>query len=310
MQTESVMAQPALGRDLLVSLRPKQWAKNSLVFLALLFSANERWSFSDVAGASLLIWQSLAAFVLFSIVASAQYLANDVIDADRDSHHPRKRHRPIASGRVSRSLALTVAAVLAVGGLAGSFALAPLFALLLAGYLSLMVAYSLSLKHVVIVDVFVIAAGFVLRATGGALAIAVPISPWLYLCTMLGALFLGFAKRRNELAVLRSGAAEHRRILDEYTDGFLDQMINVVAASTLIAYSFYTFSAPNLPSNHAMMLTIPFVLYGIFRYLYLIHVKGLGGSPEEVLFSDRPLVAGIVGWVAVSAAVLLVFRGT
>ena len=215
MRAESVLARPTLGRDLLVSLRPKQWAKNSLVFLALLFSANERWSFSDLANASALIWQSFGAFVLFSMAASAQYLANDVLDAPRDSHHPRKRYRPIASGRVPRPVALALAAALGAGGLAGAYVLAPLFSLLLAGYLALMLAYSLSLKHIVIVDVFVIAAGFVLRAAGGALAIAVPISPWLYLCTLLGALFLGFAKRRNELAVLQGGAGDHRQILDE-----------------------------------------------------------------------------------------------
>lgn len=297
-----------LLRDLLVSLRPKQWSKNSLVFLALLFSANERWSLSDPAGAVDVIGHSLLAFTLFAAVSSAQYLLNDVIDAPQDREHPRKRHRPIAAGRISRGLALVAAVALALVGLAGGAWLAPPLGAVLALYLAAMIGYSTWLKHLVIVDVFVIAGGFVLRAAGGALAIAVPISPWLYLCTLLGALFLGFAKRRNELSVLQHRAANHRRILDEYTAGFLDQMINIVAASTVIAYSFYTFSAPNLPSNHAMMLTIPFVLYGIFRYLYLIHIKGLGGSPEDVLFSDRWLLAGIAGWIVVSAAVLLLAR--
>jgi 4-hydroxybenzoate polyprenyltransferase len=298
-----------LLRDLLVSLRPKQWSKNSLVFLALLFSANERWSFNDPAGVVDVIGHSLLAFALFAAVSSAQYLLNDVIDAPQDREHPRKRHRPIAAGRISRGTAMVTAIALALVGLAGGCWLAPPLGAVLGLYLAVMVGYSAWFKHVVIVDVFVIAGGFVLRAAGGALAIAVPISPWLYLCTLLGALFLGFAKRRNELSVLQHQAANHRRILDEYTAGFLDQMINIVAASTVIAYSFYTFSAPNLPSNHAMMLTIPFVLYGIFRYLYLIHIKGLGGSPEEVLFSDRWLLADIAGWIAVSAAVLLLARG-
>lgn len=301
---------PTQWRALLVSLRPRQWTKNALVFLALLFSINQYWFPSDsLAGVGVLLGRAVAAFLLFCAVASAEYLVNDLVDAPQDREHPVKRLRPLASGQLSTELALAVAAALAAGGVAGGFLLQGAFGLLLLGYCVMMLAYSLALKHLVIIDVFVIAIGFVARAVAGALVIGVPISPWLYLCTILGALFIGFSKRRQELVALGEGATNHRRTLEEYTPELLDQMVSVVTSSTVIAYSLYTFSAEGLPRNHAMMLTIPFVLYGVFRYLYLIHVKNLGGSPEEVLLTDRPLMLTIALWLAVAGVVLLFYRG-
>ena len=294
--------------QLLLSLRPKQWPKNFLVFLALVFSVKQYWNPADLNVAAELLRDSSLAFVLFCVLSGATYIINDLADAPQDREHPTKRYRPIASGGVPTPLALSTAGVLALLGIAGSFLLETSFGLLAMGYTALMIAYSLSLKHMVILDVFVIATGFLLRAVGGALVINVPISPWLYLCTILGALFIGLVKRRQEIVLLEGEAASHRRILDEYSLGLIDQMINVVTPSTVIAYSFYTFSAESLPANHAMMLTIPFVLYGIFRYLYLSHTKSMGGSPEEVLLKDKPLLIDILLWIVVSATVLIVYR--
>jgi 4-hydroxybenzoate polyprenyltransferase len=290
------------------AMRPKQWAKNVMLFAALVFSVNQFWAPAELPTAMALAWRSVLAFLCFCLISSGQYLFNDVVDAPRDRLHPQKRHRPIASGRVSPALALSCAAALLAAGLAGAYLLAPVFAAACLLYLALMFAYSVSLKHVPIVDVFIIAAGFVIRAAAGALVIGVPISPWLYLCTMLGALFLALTKRRQELVLLDDQAAAHRGNLGQYSPTVLDQMINVVTSSTVIAYSVYTFTAASLPSNHAMMLTIPFVLYGIFRYLLLVHERGMGGAPEEVLYTDKPLLIDIVAWVAVSAVILYVFR--
>jgi len=295
--------------DLFRSLRPKQWTKNLLVFLAFVFSVKQYWDPADLALTSVLLLDSSLAFVLFCALSAATYLINDLVDAPQDREHPLKRLRPIAAGRIPTSLAVATACVLAALGVVGSFVLEYSFGLVAVGYTVLMLAYSVSLKHIVILDVFAIAAGFLLRAVGGALVIRVPISPWLYLCTILGALFIALIKRRQEIVLLEQQASNHRRILDEYSTVLLDQMINVVAPSTVIAYSLYTFSAESLPANHAMMLTIPFVLYGIFRYLYLTHSKNMGGSPEEVLIKDRPLVCDVLLWVVVSGAILVLFRG-
>jgi 4-hydroxybenzoate polyprenyltransferase len=289
-------ARRGLVAGLLVSLRPKQWTKNLLLFLALIFSLR--------LGEPDLLARTVLAFVAFSGLASGTYLINDIIDAERDRQHPAKRHRPIAAGAVPVAPALGLAGMLIVGAMAMAAALATPFALTLLLYLALTLSYSLQLKHMVIVDVLAVAAGFVLRAAAGATVIDVPISPWLYVCTILGALLLALGKRRHELVLLESDVVRTRRILQEYTVPFLDQMISVVTAATIIAYSLYTFSAENLPDNQAMMLTIPFVLYGTFRYLYLVHLKGAGGSPEELLLSDRALVATVVGWVLASIAIL------
>jgi len=300
-------ANPVLA--LLRALRPRQWTKNGMVFLALVFSVNQYWSPGNTAVAANLLLRCLATFALFCMIASAEYLVNDVRDAPQDRLHPQKRRRPIASGALSPVVALVVAAVLATASLVGSYLMSPALAAVVAVYAVMMGCYSFGLKRVVILDVFVIALGFVLRAGAGAVAIGVPVSPWLYMCTVLGALFLALAKRRAELTLLQGAAGSFRSNLEEYTPALLDQMIGVVTPSAVIAYSLYTFTAESLPSNHAMMVTIPFVLYGVFRYLYLVHTRDLGGSPEEVLFSDRPLLGAIVLWVAVSALVLIAYRG-
>lgn len=289
-------------------MRPKQWPKNTIIFLALAFSMNESWRLSQVQALVRATALTMLAFVLFCLVSSAVYLINDLVDIERDRQHPKKRFRPLASGKLSPRAALIAAIVLVWVAIPASFALSPGLGVAAMTYFVLNLAYSFILKHVVILDVLAIAGGFVLRAVAGALVIAVSISPWLYIVTTLGSLFLGFSKRRHEILVL-DDARKHRKILDEYTPEFLDQMISIVASSTVMAYSLYTFSAPNLPKNNAMMLTIPFVLFGIFRYLYLIHLKNEGGSPEDVLLKDIPIIAVIALWLLTSLTILFVYRG-
>lgn len=285
---------------LFVSLRPKQWTKNGLVLLGLVFSLSLR----DPH----LTARALLAFLVFCALASATYLVNDVIDLKRDRQHPVKRRRPIASGEVSPAEALAVAAAMLAAALALAVNINSAFALTALAYPILTMSYSLWLKHIAIVEVLAVAAGFVLRAAAGAVAIGVPISPWLYMCTLLGALFLAASKRRAELVLLEEFASGHRRSLEGYTVQFLDQMIAVLAAASVIAYSLYTFSAENLPRNQAMMLTIPFVLYGIFRYLYLVQTRQGGGTPEEALLGDKPLLVTVVGWGIASTLIIYLFR--
>jgi 4-hydroxybenzoate polyprenyltransferase len=299
-------------RHVLRSMRPRQWTKNLIVYLALFFSIDQEWQLSDPSSWAPLLGWSTITFVLFCLVASAEYLVNDVADRESDRQHPDKRRRPIAAGLLSTRGALAWAGALAALAVGGAFALAaPLtwhVGAVVSGYVALMLSYSLLLKHVVLLDMMAIGAGFVLRAMAGALAIDVPISPWLYVVTALGALFLVIHKRRAELTLLESDASTHRPILEEYSHDMLDQMASLVTASTLIAYGLYTFTADNLPENHAMMLTIPFVLYGLLRYLYLVHQKHEGGSPEEVLLRDWPLLLCIALWLVTSVAVLAVYR--
>jgi 4-hydroxybenzoate polyprenyltransferase len=296
-------------RYLLRSMRPRQWTKNGIVFLALIFSVGQQYHLTDASTWVPKLLESLVAFAAFALVASADYLVNDIRDIEQDRVHPRKSRRPIAAGLLPVNTAWAAAGVLAVTGNAIAFALDWRVGLVVFAYTALMVAYSYSLKHMVLIDLMVIAAGFVLRAMAGALAIDVPISPWLYVVTALGALFLGINKRRAEIELLQDGAGDHRKILDEYSVELLDQMASTVTAATLMAYGLYTFTAEGLPKNHSMMLTIPFVLYGIFRYLYLVNVRKEGGSPEEVLLKDVPIILCIIGWVVTAAAVLLVARG-
>ncbi|MDQ2682722.1 MAG: decaprenyl-phosphate phosphoribosyltransferase [Chloroflexota bacterium] len=295
-------AQAGIGRHyaalppLVRAMRPIQWTKNSLVFAALLF---DRQVFEFDA-----LWRCLLAAIVFCGVSSAIYLVNDLRDVEQDRLHPRKRFRPIAAGDVSAGQASRIAVLLLVVSLVTSVAIRPAFALIIIGYIALMIAYSYGLKRLVIVDVFAIASGFVLRAAGGAIAIAVSASPWLFVCTALGALFIGFGKRRNELVTLEGTAGAHRANLDEYSLPMLDQIIAIVSAAMLISYSLYTFDATNVPDSHAMMLTIPFVAYGLFRYLYLVYRKGEGGTPELLLVRDPGLLTCIAGWVISSLAIL------
>lgn len=291
---------PPLAVDLVRSARPRQWIKNAFVFAALIFASR--------LGHPLLVARTVAAFIVFSTLSGAVYLLNDVADRTADRNHPLKANRPIASGRVPVSVALTVATIAVLLGLAAGFALDTGFGLIVTGYVGLMVVYNVRLKHLVLIDVFTIAAGFVLRAAGGAAVIHVVISPWLYLCTILLSLFLGFGKRRHELLLLEEGAGGHRRNLDEYTGPLLDDLITIVAGATIIAYSLYTFFATAVPHNHAMMLTIPFVLYGVFRYLLLIHKTDFSGAPEEAVWKDIPLLSDLVLWAASAALILHLYK--
>jgi 4-hydroxybenzoate polyprenyltransferase len=286
--------------DLVTSIRPRQWIKNGFVFAALIFAAK--------AGHVDLVLKTFGAFIAFCALSSAIYLINDVADREADRLHPAKRNRPIAAGKISVQLAAATATVLLIFGLALGFALDPRFGLLALGYVALMGAYTFYLKHLVLIDVFAIAGGFVLRAAGGAYVINVHISPWLYLCTILISLFLGFGKRRHELLLLEESAVGHRKNLEEYTGPLLDDLINIVAGATIIAYSMYTFFATAVPQNHAMMVTIPIVLYGVFRYLLIIHRSDFAGSPEEAVLRDKPLLLSLVAWVATATFVLHVYR--
>ena len=280
--------------------------------MALVFSIDDKWQLTEPSTWLDLLGWSVVTFVLLCLISSADYLVNDVIDRESDRRHPTKRNRPIAAGLLSVRAALIWAVIFASVAIGGAFALtAPLtwhVGAVISGYLVLMVAYTLVLKHIVLIDMLVIGAGFVLRAMAGGLAIDVPISPWLYVVTALGALFLIINKRRAEITLLESEAANHRPILEEYSLALLDQIGALVTASTLIAYGLYTFTAENLPDNNSMMLTIPFVLYGLLRYLYLVDRHKEGGSPEEVLLKDRPLQIDILLWLTTAAAVLVVFR--
>jgi len=286
--------------NLLVSLRPDQWTKNLIVFAALIFAVR----LFDPAALAL----ATAAFLIFCALSGAVYLINDVSDREADRQHPLKRMRPIASGALAPSTALAWAAVLATAGLAAAFSLRQSFGIAAASYVTLVIVYSRALKHVVILDVMAIAIGFVLRAVAGGLVIGVPISDWLLVCTILGALFLGLAKRRHELTLLADGATGHRRILEEYDPYLLDQMIAVVAAATLVAYIIYCASPETAEKfgTRWLVLTTPFPIYGIFRYLYLVHRKHGGGSPSEVLLRDRPLLSCVALWGL--AVVLIIYR--
>jgi 4-hydroxybenzoate polyprenyltransferase len=281
------------------SMRPAQWTKNLFVFAALIF-ARRFFSPRDLA-------LTAGAFVVFCLVSGAFYIFNDLRDCEEDRAHPKKCLRPIAHGDLGARQALTASIVLTAAGLAGAFLLQPRFFAAVAVYLVLQLGYSLKLKHVVILDVFVIAAGFVVRVVAGGLVIDVPISSWLLICTTLLALLMAMGKRRHELILLEDRAVNHRAILKEYSAYLLDQMIAVVTASTLIAYCLYTISAETVAKfgTEHLIWTAGFVLYGIFRYLYLVHQKGKGGSPEEMILQDRPLLVNIVLWIA--AVVLIIY---
>ena len=285
-------------RLLLVSLRPEQWTKNLLVLAGVVFGGR---LLEAPAVAS-----AVAAFGVFCALSGAVYLFNDVADREADRNHPLKRERPVASGQLLVGTAVAAGTVLGVGGVAMSFIIGPQFGLIAATYLAALLLYSAALKHVVIVDVLIIAAGFVLRAVAGAVAVNVPIGHWLLVCTTLLALFLALSKRRHELVLLVEGATDHRRILEEYSPYLLDQMIGVVTSSTLIAYIVYATSADTAArlGTGKLGLTIPFVLYGIFRYLYLVHQKRGGGSPAAMLLTDRPLLGCVALWAAGVIALL------
>jgi len=279
-------------------LRPKQWTKN-LALMAPLVFANRLFVVADIKLA-------LAATLCFCLLAGCVYVFNDVGDREKDRAHPEKRNRPIASGALPVPVALVWGAICGAGALAVTYHLAmPLFFTCVA-YLVMQAAYTLWLKQVAILDVMIIAVGFVMRVVAGAYAIAVPVSNWLYLCTLCLALFLGFCKRRNELMLLEGGASAHRANLLDYSPALLDQLIGTTTAMTLIAYSLYTMSEETLRVHHTdnLKLTIPFVIYGVFRYLFLVYKRALGGSPEKILLHDRPMLATVALFSVVSVAVL------
>jgi 4-hydroxybenzoate polyprenyltransferase len=272
---------------LLKTMRPRQWTKNGFVFFALVFD-------KQLIHVPALL-DTLAGFALFCLVSSAVYIFNDLADIEADRQHPEKKRRPLPSGQLSRGVALAAGIVLTLLAVGLGWRLAPDFGAVVAVYFVINLLYSRWLKHIPILDVLIVAAGFVLRVHAGTTLITVErFSPWLYVVTTLGALYLGFGKRRAELSLLAHGAGSHRKVLDGYTLPLLDQYITIVSAATILAYSLYTFSAPNLPENHSMMLTIPFMAYIIFRYLYIIQLTHNAGAPEEVLLTDRPMQVAIV----------------
>ncbi|MBK8419185.1 decaprenyl-phosphate phosphoribosyltransferase [Candidatus Villigracilis saccharophilus] len=282
---------------LLKTMRPRQWAtKNIFIFAAIVFDKQ-----LFIVDSFL---RTLAGFALFCLISSSVYIFNDLADIEADRQHPEKKKRPIPSGKLPVPAAWAAGFFLAVFTLGTGYLLAPSFAYVIGLYFLINMAYSKWLKHIPIIDVLVISAGFVLRVGAGVTLIQVErFSPWLYVVMTLLSLFLGFGKRRAELALLAQGAGSHRKVLDGYTLPLLDQYIMIVSGTTIVAYSLYTFSAPNLPQNHSMMLTIPFVVYTIFRYLYLIEVKHAGGAPEEILLSDRPFQIAMFLWGATVIAI-------
>ena len=296
----SGVAAGSVATGLLFSLRPSQWTKNLIIFGALLFS--ERLLLFDIPSVLL----SVGAFAVFCALSGVVYLVNDVMDREADRSHPLKQHRPIAAGVVPVRAALLFAALVATAALAAAFALRPAFGAIGAVYLALLALYSGVLKHIVIIDVLAIAFGFFLRAAAGAVVLGVTISHWLLILTILLALFLALSKRRHELVLLADSATSHRRILQEYTPYLLDQMIAVVTASTLVAYAIYTVSNETIQKfgTSLLGLTLPFPLYGIFRYLYLVHQKEGGGNPSSMLFNDRPLLICVALWAAAVAFII------
>jgi len=289
-------------RALLEAMRPRQWTKNLFVLAGVVFGRR----LHDPAAVA----NSMAAFALFCLLSSSVYLINDVADAEQDRQHPAKRARPVASGRLSPGAALTAAAALAAGSLALSLALPLAFTLTAAAYFALNLLYSFALKDVVILDVLAISIFFVLRAVAGAEAVGVEISHWLLICTLLLALFIALSKRRHELVLLEQNASAHRESLTEYTPYLLDQMIAVVTASVVMAYTLYTVDERTVAEfgTRWLLVTIPFVMFGVFRYLYLIHQRGEGGDPDRIILSDRPFLINLLLWTATAGAVIYLLQ--
>tara|TARA_Y100000590_G_scaffold246537_1_gene277001 strand:- start:3779 stop:4723 length:945 start_codon:yes stop_codon:yes gene_type:complete len=291
-----------------VTMRPKQWSKNLLVFFALLFSVQESWDITQWSTVDSMLANSIIAFIIFSVISGAVYLINDVLDYEKDNIHPVKSMRPIASGKLSKKIATITGTSLLFIGIALSFVLHLNFGWISIGYVILMTSYSIVLKNIVLIDCFAISAGFVLRAIAGAAVLDVPISLWLYLCTGLGALVIALGKRRCEL--IRSGekASLQRTSLKSYSIKLIDAVSIIAIIATVIVYTTYIFAATNLPDNYLMTLTIPMVIYGLLRYIYLVHFKNLGESPEDLLLSDKHLFGTVTIWIAITAIVLVIFR--
>lgn len=285
-------------KDIIRSMRPHQWTKNFFIYAALIFSQN-------IFNLPLLLKTTIA-FSAFCLISSALYVFNDLKDLDEDKLHPLKSRRPIASGKIKKSTAILIIVILGLLGFSSAFTLNKNYFIIILVYFLIQMAYSIKLKHIVILDVFVVALGFLIRVVAGGLAIEVSLSSWLLICTILLALFLALSKRRHELVLLEDGASDHRPILEEYSPYLLDQMIAVVTASTVIAYCLYTISEETVTKfgTTNLIFTVPFVLYGIFRYLYLIHQKSEGGSPEALIIKDKPLLIDIFLWIAAAVIIL------
>lgn len=296
---------PSMPFAVLRLLRPTQWTKNGLLFLAFAFSLNLHWDLDDPETALRLLLQAAMGAAIYVGLSGATYIINDIIDADRDRAHPTKRERPIAAGYVTPTVGGFVSAALLVVCLGGAFAMSPLMGLIAVGYVSLTIGYSALLKNVVIIDVTAVAAAYLIRVMAGAVAIDVPISPWLYVCTTLGALLIAIGKRHGEVGLMEDGASDHRDTLGRYSVPLLNRMIAVAAVSALTAYALYTFTASNLPGQ--MMLTIPFMIYGVFRYLQLIRMGHITGEPERVLLQDKPMMLAVIAWMAAVVAILIIF---
>jgi 4-hydroxybenzoate polyprenyltransferase len=276
-------------RMILKSMRPRQWLKNIFVFAALVFDG-QLFSYRSFLTTSL-------AVLLFCLVSSLSYLINDLVDIEADRKHPKKQHRPLASGELSQKNAIIGVIILAVVVFPASFVLDLVFGLIISAYFLLMVAYSMVLKRIPLLDVMVIATGFVLRVAAGVVVINIDmLSPWLFVATTFLALFIALGKRRAEMSLLQDEAGNHRQVLQGYTKDFLDQLLTIVMSTTLMTYCLYTFSSPIASNNQSMMLTIPFVIYGLFRYLYLIRIKRIGGAPEEIVLTDRHMQITITLW--------------
>ena len=289
-------------KNIIQAMRPHQWTKNFFIYAALIFSQN-------IFNLSLLIKTTIA-FSAFCLISSALYIFNDLKDLEEDKLHPLKSKRPIASGKIKKSTAILVIIILSLLGFSSAFTLNKNYFIITLVYFLIQVSYSIKLKHIVILDVFVVAFGFLIRVMAGGLAIEVSLSSWLLICTILLALFLALSKRRHELVLLEDDASEHRPILEEYSPYLLDQMIAVVTASTVIAYCLYTISEETVTKFETtnLIFTVPFVLYGIFRYLYLIHQKTEGGSPEALIIKDKPLLIDIFLWIATAVIILYISR--
>lgn len=274
---------------ILKTMRPRQWAKNVFIFAALVFDG-------QLSNPQSLL-ETMIAFLLFCLASSLVYIVNDLVDIESDRQHPDKRNRPLPSGQLTIKNAVIAAVVLFLLVFPAAFVLSPAFGWIISSYFVLMVMYSLWLKHIPLIDVLVIAAGFVIRVTAGLVIIVTKrFSPWLFVATTFLALFIGLGKRRAEIQLLEAIAGTHRKVLDGYSLELLDQLLTIVLSTTLMTYCLYTFSAEITPGNHSMMLTIPFVIYGLFRYLYLIRIKNIGGAPEEIVLTDRPMQAAVGLW--------------
>ena len=298
----------ALVLNIGLAMRPMQWTKSTMLFLPLAFSMNEEWSTSDLGHFWDLLLRTIAAAVVFIALSGAVYIINDIFDRERDRLHPRKKRRPIASGALSVNAAKVIAGLLISASLGSSYFLGIGFGIGATVFLVLNLSYSSFLKNLILLDVMLISSGYLLRVLGGALVIDVGASPWLYTTIGLGALFIALGKRHGEFKAAGSNASSQRAVLQDYSEALLNQLLTITSTATLVAYALYTFEAPNVPEDHSMMLTIPFVVFGLFRYLYLINNTTDAESPEMVIIKDRPLVLDVMLWGITAITVLAVGR--